>query len=338
MHLRSFRPGLAAILLALAVSPALRAEGLDAKALERDLKKVADHSIPRTVLIKVAGEGGMGAGSGAIISPDGYILTCSHVIEIGTRVEVISPDGTSREAKVVGRNKRQDFALIKVEAAGLPHFALGDSDGVKPGDWVVALGHPGGPYPDVQPAFAAGKVRALHVKLPVGMMQKYYNDAIMTDIPIFAGDSGGPLVNLKGELVGINGAIVMINEFAFAVPLKQIQGQLDQLKQGQTLEGEPPGPDAWKEMSKVVSPEDYQKVMRRAMKNLPKLFGGKDNPFGELFGENSPFKDLFGGQGGPNGGNGGLDLQKMMEQLFGGQGGPGGGEMPDLQKIMDQLC
>ncbi|MGE0713714.1 MAG: S1C family serine protease, partial [Planctomycetota bacterium] len=251
----------------------------DLATLERTLKDVAEQAIPKTVLVKaIAGPGQMGSGSGAIISPDGYILTCTHVVEIGQTLEVVTADGKSYKAKCLGRNERQDYSLIKIEAKGLPVFELGDSDTVKTGDWVVALGHPGGPYKDLQPAFAAGRVRALDMKLPVGFMKKYYNHAIMTDVPIFAGDSGGPLVDAKGRLVGINGAIVMINEMAFAIPLNQIKPHLADLKQGKNIEGEPPGPEAFQEMQKVISPEDYKKMTSRMFKNFGKLFGGEDNP------------------------------------------------------------
>jgi S1-C subfamily serine protease len=345
MHgLRSSRIPLLACGLLLAWQPLVHAQDIDA--LERKLQDVARDAIPRTVLVRVFTENGQqGAGSGAIISPDGFILTCSHVIEIGARIEVARPDGTTYPARVVGKNRRQDYALIKVEAKDLPVFTIGDSDTVKAGDWVMALGHPGGPYADLQPAFAAGKVRSLHRKLPVGFMEKFYNDAIMTDVPIFAGDSGGPLVNMKGELVGINGAIVMINEMAFAVPTNQIMKELDALKQGQNIEGVPAGPDAFKDMQDIVSPEDYQKLMSRAFKNLPKMLGGEDGPLGRLFGEDSPLKDMFGGGGGEM-----PDLSKLFgedspfKDLFGGGNGremPGLGELfgdPEkLQEMMDQL-
>ncbi len=318
---------LAAAALCLAPAAPVRAQDLDLDALERTFEAVARDATPRTVLVKaIVDAQRMGAGSGAIISPDGFILTCTHVIEVGKTIEVVLSDGTTHQAKVLGRNVRQDYALLKVEAKGLPFFRLGDSTKVAQGDWVMALGHPGGPYPDVKPAFAAGRVRALERKLPVGFMQKYYNRAIMTDCPIYAGDSGGPLVNLAGELIGINGAIVMINEMAFAVPLEQILADLERLKAGETIEGEQAGPEAFRDMQSIVSPEDYQKMMSRAFKNLPKLFGGGESPFGgegpdlsKLFGEGSPFGELFGGgQGGE-----GPDLQKMMEQLF------GGGERPE---------
>jgi len=339
--------------------------------LEQTFREVAAASIPRTVLIKAYVEDGrQGAGSGAIISEDGYILTCSHVVEIGKRIEVVTSDGTTYEAELLGRNVRQDYALVKIDATGLDPFPIGEAETVEPGDWVMALGHPGGPYEDVQPAFAAGKVRGLDTKLPVGMMQKYYNHAIMTDCPIFAGDSGGPLIDMEGNLVGINGAIVMINELAFAVPIDQIMADLDALKAGEVIQGEPAGPEAFEAMQKLVSPEDYQRMMQRAFENFGDLFG-EDSPLAKMFGEDSPLKDMFGGNGEmPNlgelfgggngempdlgelfgGGNGEMpdlgelfgdpeQMQKMMEQfqkMF-GEGGPGGGQMPDMGEMFEQF-
>jgi S1-C subfamily serine protease len=350
----------APLLGALLIAWAPVAVAQDLGELEQTLRKLADDATPKTVLIKaIAGPGQEGAGSGAIISPDGYILTCSHVIEVGKqRVDVVLHDGTTYPAKLLGRSKRQDYALLKIEAEGLPTFAMGDSKTVAPGDWVVALGHPGGPYPDLKPSFAAGKVIGLEAKLPVGMMSKYYNHAIVTDVPIYAGDSGGPLVNLEGELIGINGAIVMINELAFAIPLHQIQADMDRLKAGEVFEGEPPGPNAMAEMQKLISPEDYAKIQQRMFKNfgnlfgedspLSKLFGGEngENPFAKMFGggngEMPDLGELFGGGNGENPfgelfGNGEMDLSKLFDpegplgQLFGG----GNGEAPDLSKLFD---
>jgi len=341
----------AAGLLTWAPVVALAQGSKDLDQLESRLKGLAEQTVPKTVLIRaIAGPGREGAGSGAIISPDGYILTCTHVVEIGKSWKVTTSDGKVYDAKLLGRSVAQDYALIKIEAKGLSTFTIGDSDTVKAGDWVAALGHPGGPYNDVQPAFAAGRVRALGMKLPVGMMKKYYNNAIMTDVPIYAGDSGGPLVNSKGELVGINGAIVQINEMAFAVPINQVMADIDRMKKGEVIPGEQAGPEAFKEMQKVISPEDYQKMTRRMFKNFGKAFGGGgENPFGKLFGgENgeNPFGKLFGGENGemPDlgklfGGEGGEmpDLGKLMDpdgplgKLFGGNGG----EAPDLSKLLD---
>jgi S1-C subfamily serine protease len=310
---------------------------VDSARLEQAFRHVAEVAIPRTVLIKAhTADGQMGAGSGAIISHDGYILTCSHVVEIGEHLDVVTADGKTYAGHSIGRNRRQDFALVKIDATDIPCFEMGDSDTVQYGQWVVALGHPGGPYPDVQPAFAAGKVRGLHRKFPIGMMEKYYNDAIMTDVPIFAGDSGGPLVDLEGKLIGINGAIIMINDLAFAVPLNQIKGELDAIKGGQVLEGIAAGPEAMQDMQDLISPQDYQKMMSRAFRNLPKLFGGEDSPFGKLFGKDSPLRGMFGGENGEA-----PDLSKLfgggqngeapdLSKLF---GGGQNGEMPDLSKL-----
>ena len=342
----------AASILSCAPMAALAQEG-ELDRLEQRLRGLAEQTIPKTVLIKaIAGPGREGAGSGAIISPDGYILTCTHVVEIGESLEVTTSDGKTYRAELVGRNESQDYSLIKIDAKGLSVFTIGDSDTVKLGDWVSALGHPGGPYRDVQPAFAAGRVRALGMKLPVGMMKKYYNNAIMTDVPIYAGDSGGPLVNAKGELIGINGAIVQINEMAFAIPINQIMANMARLKAGEVIPGEKAGPEAFREMQKVISPEDYQKMTKRMFKNFGRSFGGEGNPFGKLFGgENGldmeklmdpdgPLGKLFGGQGGEDG----MDFGKLMDpdgplgKLFGGggEGNPFGGEGGlDLEKLMD---
>ena len=171
--------------LALACAPLFAQD--DVLALEATLQRVAKQSIPRTVLIKAQVDAERaGTGSGAIVSADGYILTATHVVEIGKTLEVVTSDGRFFPAKVVGQNRRQDFALIKIEATGLDPFPIGDSDKVKSGDWVMALGHPGGPYQDKQPAFTAGVVRALDAQMVEAMHGKFYNHAFVVDTPIFS--------------------------------------------------------------------------------------------------------------------------------------------------------
>jgi S1-C subfamily serine protease len=341
------------------------------RTLDKKFREVAKVSIPKTVLIKSyvgAGNARAGYGTGAIISKDGYILTCSHVIDIATRVEVVLADKSVYKAKVLGKNKRQDYALLKIEPKNeLPVFEIGDSAKVTAGQWVVALGHPGGPYADRQPAFAAGRVTRLHCKLPVQFMQRYYSDAIQTDCPIYAGNSGGPLVGLDGKLLGLNGAILQINDNAYAVPINQVIAQLKTLKAGQDVEGEKAGPEAFAEMQKHMNPGDMNDMQKRMMEQFGKMFGGgeKDgnggeNPlgkimeqFGKMFGgqnpggkdgkgkdgQKNPFGDLFGG--GKDGQ--GLDLNKMMEQfgkMFGGNGKDGQGkpgEGMDLGKLLEQF-
>jgi serine protease Do len=212
----------------------------DVRALEARFREIAARAIPATVLVKSTlsdGSGRAGFGSGAIVSEDGFILTCAHVVEVASEVEVTLAHGDAYPARVLGKNGRQDYALLKIEAQGLTAFKLGDSSKVALGDWVVALGHPGGPYPDLRPAFTVGRVTGLHRRLPVQAMDRYYDDAIRTDAPIFAGNSGGPLLDLRGELIGINGAILLINENSYAVPIDEIKANLAALKAGVQLAG-----------------------------------------------------------------------------------------------------
>lgn len=327
----------------------------DVRKLDKTFRDVARKSIPKTVGIKsYVSETGdkAGYGTGAILSADGYIATCSHVIDIAKRIEVVLPNKKVYKATLLGKNPKQDYALLKIEAENLPFFKIGDSAAVEMGEWVVALGHPGGPYADQQPAFAAGRVTGLHRKLPVQFMQRYYNDAIQTDCPIFAGNSGGPLINLEGELIGLNGAILMINDNSYALPIQQVTDNMLALKAGKVIEGEAAGPEAFAEMQKHMRPEDMEKMQKQMMERFSKMFGGgKDgeNPLGDLFkmfggkdGEN-PLKDLFGGNGenplkdlfGGKGGEG-LDMNKLMEQfgkMFGGENG----EDMDLGKLFEKF-
>ena len=254
------------------------------------------------------------------------------MVEIGKTIQVVTSDGRFYPAKVVGQNRRQDFALLKIDAQGLDAFPVGDSDTVKAGDWVMALGHPGGPYLDKQPAFTAGVVRALDAQMVEAMHGKFYNHAIVVDTPIFSGNSGGPLVNLKGELVGINAAIIQINELGFSIPTNQIMAQYEQLAGGAKLEGEKASGDAMQNMSKYVSPEDYARMREKLMGRLGNLFG-EDSPLRQLFGENSPLNGMFGG-----GGQGEMDLGKLFEQMF-GENSPfgGGGQGGDLGKLFEDM-
>lgn len=320
------------------------------RTLDKKFREVAKNSIPKTVLVKSYVGGGKtraGYGTGAIISKDGYILTCSHVIDIATSVEVVLADKTVYKAKVLGKNKRQDYALLKIEPKKeLPTFEIGSSAKVVAGQWVVALGHPGGPYADKQPAFAAGRVTRLHCKLPVQFMQRYYNDAIQTDCPIYAGNSGGPLVSLDGKLLGLNGAILQINDNAYAVPIDQVMAKLKEMKAGSDIAGEQAGPEAFAEMRKFMNPGDMDGMQKKMMENLGKLFGGNGKggegmdlgkmmeQFGKMFGEQGPGKGK--GKGGQNPfGGGDLDLNKMMEEfgkMFGGNGK--NGEGMDLGKML----
>lgn len=142
------------------------------------------------------------AGSGFIVTQDGYILTNNHVIENSDRLEVTLGDGRKMKAIVVGTDPATDLAVIKIDGSGLPIAILGDSDIVEQGDWVVALGSPFG----LQQTLTAGVVSATGRELQQSQFQ--FSKFIQTDASINPGNSGGPLVNMQGEVIGINTMII----------------------------------------------------------------------------------------------------------------------------------
>jgi len=163
-------------------------------------------------------------GSGFVISEDGYIVTNNHVIEDMDSITVAFEDGRELEAVVVGRDPKTDIALIRVESdEPLPSLALGDSEAVRPGEWVVAIGNPYG----LEHTVTAGIVSAKHRIIGQGS----YDDFIQTDAAINPGNSGGPLINLSGEVIGINTAInPRANTIGFAVPINMAKSILPQLR------------------------------------------------------------------------------------------------------------
>ncbi|HEY5656941.1 MAG TPA: DegQ family serine endoprotease [Myxococcota bacterium] len=171
-------------------------------------------------------------GSGFVISQQGYIVTNNHVIEDVDKISVTLKDGTEVPAEVVGRDPKTDIARIRGdtdhELLALP---LGDSDSVRPGEWVVAIGNPFG----LEHTVTAGIVSAKHRSLQAGP----YDDFIQTDAAINFGNSGGPLLNLAGEVIGINTAIRQgANTIGFAVPVNMAKSVLPQLRaHGQVTRG-----------------------------------------------------------------------------------------------------
>lgn len=163
-------------------------------------------------------------GSGFVISSDGFIVTNNHVIEGVDTIEVVFIDGQERDAVVVGRDPKTDVALLKVAAEELPYLTLGDSDALRPGEWVAAIGNPFG----LENTVTAGIVSAKHRDIGQGS----YDDFIQTDAAINPGNSGGPLLNLKGEVVGINTAInPRANTIGFTVPINMAKGILAMLQE-----------------------------------------------------------------------------------------------------------
>lgn len=164
-------------------------------------------------------------GSGFVISEDGYILTNSHVVEDADRITVGFMDGTDLEADLVGLDPNTDIALIRVYSENAFAFLpLGDSDPVRPGDWVVAVGNPYG----LSHTVTAGIVSAKHRRDILGGR---YDDFIQTDAAINPGNSGGPLIDLNGEVIGINTAIKpAANAISFTVPINIAKKILPQLR------------------------------------------------------------------------------------------------------------
>ncbi len=164
-----------------------------------------------------------GQGSGVIISSDGAILTNNHVVEDANTIRVKLSDGRELGAKVVGSDSSTDLALIQLEdATDLPVAHLGDSDRLSVGDWVMAIGNPYGLEATVTVGVLSGKGRTIGAS--------DYDDFLQTDASINPGNSGGPLFNTKGEVVGINTAIVPGGQgIGFSIPInlaKEVSSQL----------------------------------------------------------------------------------------------------------------
>ncbi len=162
-----------------------------------------------------------GSGSGFIISPDGYIFTNNHVVEGTTKLEVLLFDRREFPAKVVGRDPDTDVAVIKIDAEDLPAVSFGDSDSVRVGEWVLAVGNPLGEQFSF--TVTAGIVSAKGRRLGLSRQTQYrIHDFIQTDAAINRGNSGGPLVNARGQVIGINSAIASETGFyqgyGFAIP------------------------------------------------------------------------------------------------------------------------
>jgi len=170
-------------------------------------------------------------GSGFIIDKEGYILTNNHVVEKAEQIKVKLSDKKEYDAKVIGTDPKTDLALIKIKASGdLPVVRMGDSDMLEVGEWVVAIGNPFG----LEQTVTAGIISAKGRVIGAGP----YDDFLQTDASINPGNSGGPLFSLKGEVVGINTAIVPGGQgIGFAIPINMAKGLLSQLKKGRVVYG-----------------------------------------------------------------------------------------------------
>ncbi|MBE7178890.1 MAG: Do family serine endopeptidase, partial [Mucilaginibacter polytrichastri] len=191
------------------------------------------------------------SGSGVIISPDGYIVTNNHVVKDADKIEVTTNDKRTLQAKVIGTDPNTDLALIKVSSAGsLPIVKLGNSDDVRVGEWVLAVGNPFNLNSTVTAGIVSAKGRGLGIigsgdndqeqnpfqqQAPnVPALNKGIESFIQTDAAINPGNSGGALVNTKGELVGINTAIAShtgsYEGYGFAIPINLAKKVLDDIE------------------------------------------------------------------------------------------------------------
>jgi len=182
-----------------------------------------------------------GLGSGTIIDTEGYILTNQHVVAGADKITVTLSDGRKFNAEIKGEDKRSDLAVIKIDARKLPVAELGDSNDLRIGDWVVAIGNPFGfALENPEPTVTAGVVSALHRSLGRALSkERDYIDLIQTDAAINPGNSGGPLVNLKGEVVGINVAIFTTSGgyqgVGFAIPINNAKRIISRLISGEKI-------------------------------------------------------------------------------------------------------
>jgi serine protease Do len=172
-----------------------------------------------------------GLGSGVIVSPEGYILTNNHVVDGATDIRVTTADQQEYKARVIGTDPRTDIAVLKIDAKGLPYITIGDSSQVQVGDYALAIGDP----------FGVGETVTMGIVSAMGRTNlgiEDYEDFIQTDAPINPGNSGGALVNDRGELIGINTAILSHGSggnqgVGFAVPVNLARSVMEQvLKNG----------------------------------------------------------------------------------------------------------
>src|SRR5215469_6815782 len=171
---------------------------------------------------------GLALGSGFVIDPRGYIVTDDHVLENADSIVVTFHDGTQRSARIIGRDSLTDLALLKIDAPQpLAYVRWGDSDAVRVGDWVLAIGNPFGLDDTVSSGIISASGRDIH--------SGPYDDFLQIDASINRGNSGGPTFDLKGNVIGINTAIYSPNGgsvgIGFAIPANLARPVVEQLKQ-----------------------------------------------------------------------------------------------------------
>jgi putative serine protease PepD len=204
---------------------------------------VASRVLPSVVTIKVEGSSGTGTGSGFVMRQDGYILTNNHVVDAATakgKITVFFSDGTSADATIIGHDESYDLAVIRVDRRNLPVLVLGNSQSVRVGDPVIAVGAPLG----LDSTVTSGIVSALNRPVTAagaGATSASFINAIQTDAAINPGNSGGPLLDMAGQVIGVNSAIARVASslstdgqsgnigVGFAIPSDQVRKTAEQL-------------------------------------------------------------------------------------------------------------
>ena len=180
----------------------------------------------------------LGLGSGVIISDNGYIVTNNHVINGAEKVEITLNDNRTFNAKIIGSDATSDLALLKIEAENLPVITFGDSDAIKVGEWVLAVGNPFGFTSTVTAGIVSAKARSISQATHGRSMG--IESFIQTDAAVNPGNSGGALVNTQGELVGINTAIYSQTGnyagYSFAIPSVLVKKIIEDIKQYGTVQ------------------------------------------------------------------------------------------------------
>ncbi|TXB61801.1 Do family serine endopeptidase [Phaeodactylibacter luteus] len=199
-----------------------------------DFSAAADRVIPAVVNIKTVQSSGnfdlwgspavgSASGSGVIISEDGYIVTNNHVIEDSDEIEVTLNDKREYEAELIGTDPSTDLALIKIKAQGLPALEFGNSDSLRVGEWVLAIGNPFNLESTVTSGIVSAKGRSIDILEGQDRIESF----IQTDAAVNPGNSGGALANTNGELIGINTAIITrsgrYEGYSFAVPINLVR-------------------------------------------------------------------------------------------------------------------
>ena len=197
------------------------------KAMEEHFASLADRVSPATVNIQI----GMAQGSGVVVSDDGYILTAAHVIgRPGSVANVTFPDGRKVEANTLGLARNLDYGMLKIaetDGERFPHLEIGLSDELQPGQWVMAVGHPGGIDEKRGLVFRAGRIISNH------------RERLQTDCTLVGGDSGGPLVDMNGEVIGIHSRIGSKLWDNLHAPIDVYSDNWDKMDRGLVIDGTP---------------------------------------------------------------------------------------------------